>query len=174
MGGNVERPRFQQVVAVNVDNRFFAWTVNLLLVAVYLGFFGLCVGALSALFGNESGSIGFGIVAGLIVSLGHFAMILLGIAVVQNYLLYPVYPRFIFFLVDVVTAVTAGLLIGFMDAKDPPVVIVAHLVLLLAMALQVFKVLSVTFGWFLYGDALSAPLDALSAPLDEQSAPLGI
>lgn len=150
MGGSGKKPSLEPVVGVRVGGSIVEWSVHIGLAVVYLTFLGLCIGALVALFAQQPGSIAFGIIAGVVAAVGHFLVVVLGISLIDGYVMYPVYPRLLYVLADAGTGVAAGLILGDAGTDSNGMLILTNLALALAMALQLWRVAAVAFGWFLY------------------------
>lgn len=126
------------------------WSVHIGLALAYLVFLGLCVGAFVSLLGQQPGSIAFGIIAGIVAAFGHFLIVVLGVALINDYAMYPVYPRLLYVLVDAGIGIAAGLTLGTAGSDSHGTLTLLNLALAFAMALQLWRVAALTFGWFLY------------------------
>jgi hypothetical protein len=123
---------------------------QLLIATVYVGLFMLNAVAFVGLLSGTSSSIALGIVAAVASSFTHIAMTFTAVALIDQYVIYPVYPRLLFLLADLVNAVMCGLVLGNLATDQHAMLIIANFVVAGVMALQVWRVAAVLFSLFLY------------------------
>lgn len=121
--------------------------LQLLIGALYVAFLALNVVALVTLVSAQTWPIAFAFVAALASGIGHFTITFLGAALIDNIILYPVYPRVLYLLADMTTGVVLGLVIGGTSVDDRVLPFAANGVLAGVAVLQLYKVYAVLQGF---------------------------